>query len=109
MGYSRSELMGKEFVLFMRRMVFAAIVLLMQWFGGAAYGQMVVHGKVIDRLTREPLELAVVTNARTLKNTLTDKDGQFGRPGAGKPLQYDLERIAVRVYFQAEIRDSAGG
>jgi hypothetical protein len=57
--------MGNDFMLFMRRMVFAAIVLLMQWLGGVAYGQMVARGKVIDRLTREPLELAVVTDSRT--------------------------------------------
>ena len=61
----------------MRRWVILMAMVGLQWAVGPLYGQTVVHGKVIDRLTREPLELAVVTDVRTLKNTLTDKDGQF--------------------------------
>jgi len=60
-----------------RRVILMAIMIGLQWAVTPLYGQTVVHGKVIDRLTREPLELAVVTDVRTLKNTLTDKDGQF--------------------------------
>lgn len=41
------------------------------------YSQNILKGKVVDKLTKEPLELAVITNARTLKNALTDKEGRF--------------------------------
>ena len=40
-------------------------------------GQTMLKGRVIDKLTREPLELAVVANTNTLKKTLTDKEGKI--------------------------------
>ena len=42
-----------------------------------AHAQQQISGRVIDKITREPLELAVVSDARTKTNTLTDKDGKF--------------------------------
>ncbi len=42
-----------------------------------AKAQNVFKGGVVDKITREPLELAVVTDASTLTNTLTDKEGNF--------------------------------
>ncbi len=42
-----------------------------------AQAQQQVSGRVIDKMTGEPLELAVVSDPRTNTNTLTDKDGKF--------------------------------
>jgi outer membrane receptor protein involved in Fe transport len=42
-----------------------------------AHAQQQICGKVIDIITREPLELAVVSDPRTKANILTDKDGKF--------------------------------
>jgi len=42
-----------------------------------APAQQQISGKVIDKITREPLELAVVTDPRNRTNILTDKDGKF--------------------------------
>ncbi len=39
--------------------------------------QLLLEGKVVDKKTLEPLELAVVTDTKTGKNALTNKDGQF--------------------------------
>ena len=42
-----------------------------------AHAQQQISGRVIDIITREPLELAVVSDPHTKANTLTDKDGKF--------------------------------
>ena len=42
-----------------------------------AYSQSLIKGKVIDVVTKEPLELAVVQNSKTSSNTLTDREGRF--------------------------------
>src|ERR1700733_7014203 len=42
-----------------------------------AQAQQQVSGRVIDKMTGEPLELAVVSDPRTKENMLTDKDGKF--------------------------------
>ncbi|HEY4877110.1 MAG TPA: carboxypeptidase-like regulatory domain-containing protein, partial [Puia sp.] len=41
------------------------------------FAQNIIKGKVIDKITLEPLELAVINNETTGKNTLTDKQGNF--------------------------------
>jgi hypothetical protein len=41
------------------------------------FAQNIIKGKVIDKITKEPLELAVVSDANTLNNTLTNRDGKF--------------------------------
>jgi outer membrane receptor protein involved in Fe transport len=41
------------------------------------HAQQKISGKVIDEMTGEPLELAVVSDPGTKTNTLTDKDGKF--------------------------------
>ncbi len=42
-----------------------------------AQARQPIAGKVIDKITREPLELAVVSDQRTKTTTLTNKDGRF--------------------------------
>ena len=44
---------------------------------GAVRAQSVIRGKVLDKITKEPLEAAVVTDAATGRNTITDRNGQF--------------------------------
>ena len=44
---------------------------------GSSNAQSVIRGKVADKITKEPLEAAVVTNASTGGNTVTDKYGRF--------------------------------
>jgi hypothetical protein len=44
---------------------------------GEADSQVMVKGNVMDRLTREPLELVVLTDSATGKHTMTDKAGNF--------------------------------
>ncbi len=39
--------------------------------------QHILKGKVIDNLTREPLQLAVITDSRTHTNVTTGDDGNF--------------------------------
>ena len=39
--------------------------------------QNVIKGIVIDKITREPLELAVINNGNNSRNTLTNKEGKF--------------------------------
>ena len=53
------------------------VILWLQLSAFCVYGQAVIKGKVIDKITREPLALAFVTDTRTHKNTLTDPDGAF--------------------------------
>src|ERR1700685_3855258 len=43
----------------------------------SAYSQVLIKGKVIDKSTREPLELAIITDLQTTKNLITDKNGRF--------------------------------
>ncbi|HSZ84726.1 MAG TPA: TonB-dependent receptor, partial [Puia sp.] len=41
------------------------------------FAQNIIKGKVIDKITQEPLELAIINNETTGKNMLTDKQGNF--------------------------------
>jgi len=61
----------------MNKIIFTGIIIISQLSSSLIYSQTLIKGKVVDKMTREPLELAVVTNARTLKNVVTDKDGNF--------------------------------
>jgi len=61
----------------MNKIIVASIIIFSQLSSSIIYSQALIKGKVVDKMTREPLELAVVTNERTLKNVVTDKDGNF--------------------------------
>src|SRR6201996_386538 len=52
-----------------------AVVLLL--ISQMAKAQAILHGRVIDQATHEPLEMAVVTDLHTGKNYLTDNNGYF--------------------------------
>ena len=53
--------------------------------------------KVIDKITQEPLELAVINNENTGKNTLTDKQGNFVlKNAANDPLNILVSFIGYR-------------
>jgi carboxypeptidase-like protein/TonB-dependent receptor-like protein len=61
----------------MNKFIFTCIIVLSQLSSSPLYSQNIFKGKVIDKTTKEPLELAVVTDARTSKNVMTDKEGKF--------------------------------
>src|SRR3978361_2267897 len=42
-----------------------------------AFSQLSIKGKIIDKTTNEPLELANIKNFSTRKNILTSKEGDF--------------------------------
>ena len=51
----------------------------------AAFAQAVIRGRVLDKTTREPLELAVVTELPSGRTALTDRLGQFSLTVTGPP------------------------
>ncbi len=55
--------------------------------------QTIIRGRVIDRITREPLEMAVVSDARTKHNVLTDQSGRFSLRGVALPAELDVSII----------------
>jgi hypothetical protein len=59
-----------------------------------SHAQNTVAGKVIDKATREPLELAVVHDPRTKKSIVTDRLGRFTLP----PLP-DTTDAVIQVSF----------
>src|SRR5882762_10234757 len=58
-----------------------------------ASAQSVFHGRVIDRITREPLEMAFVTDLRTQQNVLTDQGGYFNLRGISLPAVLEVSII----------------
>src|SRR5579863_946622 len=61
----------------MNKLISAVVILILQMVGSAVSAQAVIKGKVIDKTTREPLELAVVVAGRQGEKILTDKNGLF--------------------------------
>jgi hypothetical protein len=61
----------------MSKIIFYFIISVTQLLCSSVYSQMSVKGKVFDSASREPLELAVVTDIKTYKNAITGKDGKF--------------------------------
>ncbi|MDQ6608287.1 MAG: TonB-dependent receptor [Bacteroidota bacterium] len=101
----------------MNKIIVAIAILFLQLSSFEIYAQIVVKGNVIDQLTKEPLELAVVANTKK-SNTLTDRNGNFvlrnvsskdsitityigyisqkiGPGTAGKPIKIQLEKGSV--------------
>ena len=58
---------------YMYKTIVAAIVLIVSLSFSRAFAQTIIHGKVIDEITREPLEQVVLNNFKTFKSTLTDR------------------------------------
>ncbi len=46
------------------------------------YAQQTIKGKVVDKITREPLEAALIIDNNTKSETLSDKDGNFSLKNA---------------------------
>jgi TonB dependent receptor/CarboxypepD_reg-like domain/TonB-dependent Receptor Plug Domain len=61
----------------MFKAIFIYIVLVSPLIFSITYGQDIIRGRVIDKISMEPLDLAVITNTRTLGNSLSGKDGHF--------------------------------
>ncbi len=60
----------------MKKLIAVSAIIISTLFS-QTYAQGIVKGKVMDKVTREPLELAVVTNLRTGNKLLTDRTGSF--------------------------------
>jgi hypothetical protein len=61
----------------MKQLIQSSLGLILLFSFSIIKGQTIIKGNVIDRITKEPLEMAVVTNANSLTNTMTDRDGRF--------------------------------
>lgn len=57
------------------------------------HAQTIIHGRVIDKVTREPLEMAVITDVRTRHHTLTDQTGRFSLHGVVLPAELEISII----------------
>ena len=79
----------------MNKIIVIITILLSSITSFVANAQSTVKGKVIDKVTREPLELAVVTTLRTGKKILTDRNGNFILKNV---LQGDSEYISYIGY-----------
>ncbi len=62
---------------YLRKILPLGFTLISAIFSIPASAQQQISGKVIDKITREPLELAIVSDPRSKTTTLTDRDGRF--------------------------------
>ncbi|MDP4247464.1 MAG: TonB-dependent receptor plug domain-containing protein [Bacteroidota bacterium] len=106
----------------MMKKILAYLLFLLPWTALPAQSQKMTSGRVVDRATREPLELAVVHDLATGKNSFTDKEGRFVLPGtaagkgsgtpAGRRLGTMADSVSIVVSFigygRREIRIAAG-
>jgi outer membrane receptor protein involved in Fe transport len=69
------------------------------------HAQQQISGKVIDKITKEPLELAVVSDPRTKATTLTDKEGRFVFKS---PALTDSLVISYMGYLPKTVRSAIG-
>ena len=76
----------------LNKMVSLIIVVVILSSFSSIHAQSVIKGKVIDKITKEPLEAALVTNTQTFNNTITDKEGNF-------TLKNIHSKDSVAVYF----------
>ena len=61
----------------MNKIIFFSIILISSFTFSFTYSQNIIEGKVIDNASKEPLELAVVTNSTGKEAAVTGKDGRF--------------------------------
>jgi hypothetical protein len=61
----------------MKRSIIALSAFIIQSLTSTAFAQNVLKGKIIDDKTKQPLELAVISNKSTKTNALADKEGNF--------------------------------
>jgi len=85
----------------MYKAILITIVLIVQLSYSKIVAQTNIKGIVIDNLTGEPLELAGIKNAGTLKNTLTDREGNFALKNI---LQEDSLTISCTGYKTKKIK-----
>jgi hypothetical protein len=63
--------------LFMKRLIISYLFLI---YGLVANAQLLIKGKVIDKLSKEPLELAFIKSVNVETSALTNKAGYFSLP-----------------------------
>jgi CarboxypepD_reg-like domain/TonB-dependent Receptor Plug Domain len=65
------------------------------------YAQSILKGKVIDKATKEALEMAVISNTRTSQSVTTGKDGKFS---LGNITSTDSLVVSYIGYFPEKIK-----
>jgi TonB-dependent Receptor Plug Domain/CarboxypepD_reg-like domain len=65
------------------------------------YPQTILKGKVIDKVTKEALEMAVISNTRTSQSVTTGKDGKFS---LGNIISTDSLVVSYIGYFPEKIK-----
>jgi hypothetical protein len=74
--------------------IFTRILLIASFFiAYTASAQTIIQGRVIDRMTREPLEMAFVTDLKSQHNVLTDQGGHFSLRGISLPAVLEVSII----------------
>jgi CarboxypepD_reg-like domain/TonB-dependent Receptor Plug Domain len=67
-------------------------------FSSVSLAQTAIKGVVVDKITREPLELAVITNPITGRSALTDKEGRFAlKRSSSGPLNITVSYIGYKT------------
>ena len=61
----------------MNKIIFFSIILISSFTFSFTYSQNIIKGRVIDNASKEPLELAVVTNTSGKEAAVTGRDGSF--------------------------------
>jgi len=57
--------------------IILAVCSLLLVFASPCVAQTIIKGRVVDMVTKEPLESALITDAATLKTTITNNQGEF--------------------------------
>ncbi len=81
------------------------LLLLFLFIASITNAQVTIHGRVIDRVTREPLEMAILTDVKTKQNVLTDQAGRFSLRGIALPAELEVSIIgftAQKISVNAE-------
>ena len=75
----------------------------------AGEAQTIVRGRVVDKVTREPLEMAVITDIKTKRNALTDENGHFSLHGVALPAELEVSIIGFTTQKINVSADNTGG
>ena len=90
---------------YLNKLIEAGIMMILLVAVFPVHAQQPISGKVIDKITKEPLELAVVSDPRTTATTLTDKEGRFVFKG---PALTDTLVISYIGYSPKTVRSAIG-
>jgi len=70
----------------------------------AAYSQITLKGKVIDRTTREPLENAIVSDGEKGKTAITDPQGNFELNASGRADSLRVSFVGYQIQSRGIVK-----